>query len=141
MKHFLLQIPQPIYDEMTAQALAELPAECCGMLAGHISEDGSIGLVAQRYPLVNALASPTEFISEPKSMFAAENDRRQKGLEFLAVYHSHPSSAPIPSVRDLERNFSEMVMNLIIGLVDREPMVLGWWLKNDEYSEADWETI
>ncbi len=98
MTPFHLRIPQAIYDEILAQALAELPAECCGLLAGRLSEDGTIGQVSHRYALVNALASPTEFISEPRSMFAAVRDMRSKGIEVLAVYHSHPTSAPIPSL-------------------------------------------
>ena len=46
---------------MIAQAKAEFPNECCGMLAGRRPTDGQTALVEQRYPLVNALASPIEF--------------------------------------------------------------------------------
>lgn len=126
---FLLRIPAPLYDAMIEQARAELPAECCGLLAGRISEDGLLAEVVERYPLINELKSPTEFVSEPRSHLAAERDIRQKQLDVLAVYHSHPSSAPIPSKSDLERSYRPSVMNLIIGFETEVPEVGVWWLE------------
>jgi len=137
---FYLLLPRQLYDEMIAQARAELPNECCGLLAGRIVESGPArqGLVARRYPLINAAGSPTEYLSEPYSMFAAERNRRQEQLEFLAVYHSHPTSDPVPSRTDRERNYSPDVMNLIISLKASEPLVRAWWLTAESYREAEW---
>jgi proteasome lid subunit RPN8/RPN11 len=132
-----LTIPRTIFDAMLAQALAELPAECCGLLAGRI--EGGVGVVSEHYPLVNELRSPTEFVSEPRSMFAAVKAMRAAGTDVLAVYHSHPASAPIPSRRDLERNYSNGVVNLIIGLAGSEPEVRAWWLSASGYRDATFE--
>ena len=134
---FRLVIPRPLYEAMLTHARAELPAECCGLLAGTI--EGDIGRVTDHFPLVNALSSPTEYESESRSRFAAHKAMRANGTEILAVYHSHPSSDPIPSRRDLERNYSEMVVNLIIGLKAAEPDVRAWWLMEDGAQEALWE--
>src|SRR5262245_17238518 len=94
-----LQIPGRLHAEMLAQAVAELPNECGGLLAGRD------GRVTHRYPLTNALASPVRYESDPKELFAAEKDMRRQGTELLAIYHSHPTSEPVPSRTDLERNF------------------------------------
>ncbi len=123
---------------MVAHAQAELPNECCGLLAGTIDTDG-VARITRRYPLVNALASPTEYESEPHSMFAAERDRRSANLEFLAVYHSHPTSDPVPSKKDRERNYMGEVIHFIVGLRDGTPEVRGWWLTVDGQREAEWE--
>lgn len=133
---FRLLLPRPIYDAMIAQALRELPNECCGLLAGTISKDGATAQAAQLCPLVNELRSPTEFLSEGRSMFRAEKTRREAGLEFLAVYHSHPTSAPVPSRKDLERNYSEDVMSLIISLQDDFRWMLGWRLTRGGFRPA-----
>src|SRR5438445_6194355 len=104
---------------MLAQAVAEAPNECCGLLAGTLEGEGPTarsGRVLRRYPLVNTAASPVEFLSEPRSMFEAVRDMRGVGLDILAIYHSHPASGPVPSRTDLERNYSPDVMNLIISL-------------------------
>lgn len=135
----LLEISRSLCDAMLAQARSELPNECCGLLAGTVAE--GVGRVAVRYPLVNAAADPKLFESDPASMFAAEKDMRRRGLDVLAVYHSHPTSPPIPSKTDLARNYSPEVVNLIISLADDEPSVRGWWLTADDYREASWRCV
>jgi [CysO sulfur-carrier protein]-S-L-cysteine hydrolase len=133
---FRLLIPRPIYEAMLAHARAELPAECCGLLAGTIAD--GVGRVTQHFPLVNALNSPTEYESEPRSMLAAHKAMRASGIHELAVYHSHPTSEPIPSKRDLERSYGEHVVHLILGMCG-QPTVRGWWLTAEGAHEAEWE--
>jgi proteasome lid subunit RPN8/RPN11 len=133
---FRLQLQRRTLEEMIAHARAELPNECVGLLAGVI-EDG-VGKVGRRYELVNAAASPREFLSQPESMFAAYRDMHGRGLEILAVYHSHPTSDPIPSRTDLERNYSAEVLNFIISLKHDPPLLRGWWLSENSYREVDW---
>ncbi len=125
---------------MLWQALAESPLECCGLLAGVIHADGTAE-VRLRYPLINAAASPIEFESEPRSHFSADRDIHRQGLEILAIYHSHPTSEPVPSRKDLERNYSPDVMNFIISLVSSPPTVRGWWLTEGNYREAEWTIV
>ena len=134
---FRLVIPRPVYAALLGHARQVLPAECCGLLAGTVVD--GIGRVTLHLPLVNALASPTEYESDPRSMLAAHKAMRQSGTDVLAVYHSHPSSDPVPSRRDRERNYSERVVNLIVGLRGAEPTVRGWWLTADGAQEAEWE--
>lgn len=130
-----LNIPQCVYEGMVWHALAERPLECCGFLAGVIGADG-IAEARLRYPLLNATASPIEFESEPRTLFSALRDIRRQDLEVLAVYHSHPTSAPLPSRKDLERNWSSAVVNLIVSLTTTPPTVRGWWLTVDAYRAA-----
>ena len=71
-------------------------------------------------------------------MFEAVRDMRGVGIEIVAIYHSHPTSAPVPSRTDLERNYSPDVMNLIISLQDGDPQMRGWWLEQNSFREANW---
>jgi proteasome lid subunit RPN8/RPN11 len=135
-----LQLPRSLYEGMLAQARAECPLECCGLLAGVIAEDGT-GLVSERYPLVNAAASPVEYLSEPRSMFAACKDMRRRGVVELAVYHSHPTSAPVPSKKDLAQSYGPGVVNFIVSLTTEPPTVRGWWLEADSFREAEWSLV
>jgi proteasome lid subunit RPN8/RPN11 len=73
-------------------------------------------------------------------MFEAHRDMHSHGLDLLAIYHSHPTSEPVPSRTDLERNYSEAVMNLIISLKSA-PLVRGWWLGADAFQGAAWEFV
>jgi proteasome lid subunit RPN8/RPN11 len=66
---------------------------------------------------------------------------RKRGIDMLAVYHSHPASAPIPSPTDLEWNFYPGTVSLIISLKQSEPEVRGWWLGEKDYREAEWTCV
>ena len=133
---FRLSIPRSLFEAMLAHARAELPAECCGLLAGKV--EAEVGRVTQHLPLVNALGSKTEYESEPRSMFAAYKAMRAAGTEMLAVYHSHPTSDPVPSRRDIERSYDETVVNLIIGMKGPEPDVRAWWIAASGAMQAEW---
>lgn len=128
---------------MIHHARAELPNECVGLLAGRIVEavELRVGRVERRYPLVNEAASPREYLSEPKSMFTAMKDMWAHGLDVLAVYHSHPTSEPVPSRTDLARNYSPDVVNFIVSMAGAEPRVRGWWLTDRDYREAEWDEV
>ncbi len=136
---FQLRLSRSILEEMLAQARAELPNECCGLLAGFLAK--GTGRVEKRYPLVNAAASPVEYLSEPRSMFLADKDMRRRGLRLLAIYHSHPTTVPIPSKKDLANHYSPEVVHLIISLASDEPEVRGWWLTESDYRPADWVSV
>jgi proteasome lid subunit RPN8/RPN11 len=133
---------------MVAQALKERPNECCGLLAGRLGPAGSVpagdiplAQVVRRYPLVNAAHSPREYLSDDRSMLEAVKGMRVLGLEVLAVYHSHPTTDPVPSRTDLERNYWPGVVCFIISLKAAEPLVRGWLLGEADYTPADWECV
>ena len=85
-------IPAEIRRTLEDHARAESPNEACGLL---LFRDGvATGYVAGS----NAAASPYRFELEvdPETWFLED-----EGFE-LAVFHSHPSSAPRPSRTDVE---------------------------------------
>jgi proteasome lid subunit RPN8/RPN11 len=127
-------VPADVLAALIAQAKAEAPLECCGLLAGRIVD--GVAVAEMRYSLVNDAASPVEFVSEARSLFNAVRDIDRRGLRLLAVYHSHPTSRPVPSKTDLERNYSPDVVNIIVSLQTEPAEVRGWWLREDGYAEA-----
>ena len=88
----LVVVPEAIRAELHEHAAAESPNECCGVL---VFRDG----VAERYVRGrNTLASPYRYeLDVDPSVWFLEDD----GYE-LAVFHSHPETAPIPSRTDRE---------------------------------------
>jgi proteasome lid subunit RPN8/RPN11 len=135
-----LLIPRPLLDAVLAHARAERPNECCGLLAGVI-EDG-VGRVTQHYPVRNDLASPTEYATNARDLLTASKAMREAGTDPLAIYHSHPTSAPVPSRKDRERNYwGETAVHVIVGLAGAEPDVRAWWITETEYRPAEWSVI
>src|SRR4051794_31825193 len=97
-----LVIPDIIREELVAHARRELPNESCGLLAGVI--EGDTGRVTSRFAITNDAASPTDYLTNARDLLAAFRSMRADGTEPLAFYHSHPSSAAIPSAKDIARN-------------------------------------
>jgi proteasome lid subunit RPN8/RPN11 len=130
-----LVVPADVLAAIIEQALAEAPLECVGLLGGQI-RDGS-GVVEVRYPLVNEAASPVEFVSAARGMLDATRDLDRRVRTLLAVYHSHPAAAPIPSRTDLERSYSAEVASVIVSLQSDPPAVRAWWLWDRGFEECE----
>jgi proteasome lid subunit RPN8/RPN11 len=121
---------------MIAQARAQAPNECCGLLAGCIS--GGVGRATELWPIGNDLASPTRYQTNANDLLAAFRRLRDLDLELLAVYHSHPSSEPVPSRHDvMENTYGETVVHLIVGLAGAEPEIRGWWIAESGCREVE----
>jgi proteasome lid subunit RPN8/RPN11 len=132
---FQLVIPADVWGEILAQAQAEQPNECCGLLAGR--RTAGLGEVLRRYPLPNAADSPVLYEAESRAHFDAHRDMRQESFDVLAVYHSHPTSAPVPSATDHDSwAHGPEVVCLIVSLTTSPPTVRGWWLEGGQHREA-----
>jgi [CysO sulfur-carrier protein]-S-L-cysteine hydrolase len=141
---FRLVVPSDLLAALIAQARAELPNECCGLLGGtiltsHAVDTLPVAQVVVRYPLANAAASPRRFESDPRQMFDALRDLDRHGLDLLAVYHSHPTSLAVPSRTDLEWNLSPRVVTFIVSLASEPPQLGAWWLTATDFTPAEWE--
>jgi [CysO sulfur-carrier protein]-S-L-cysteine hydrolase len=111
-------IPAEIRAQLAEHARAEAPNEACGLI---VLRDGR----AERYvPGRNTLASPYRFKLDvdPESWFLED-----EGYE-LAVFHSHPETAPRPSRTDVEN----------VGLWSARPYLI-YSLARDEL--AGWTIV
>lgn len=124
---------------MVQHARTELPNECCGLLAG-VREGDALRVLAW-HPLINKAASPTRYLSDDESIVNAYRAMRDAGHEIMAVYHSHPTSEPIPSPTDLEWEYYAFAIHFIVGLSGPEPLVRGWWLNKNAFEEAAWRIV
>ena len=120
-------VPEAIRVQLVEHARAEAPNEACGLVA---FRDG----VAERYlPGENALQSPYRFELRPHD--PADFFLEDEGYE-LAVFHSHPETAPRPSRTDVENiGLWENRPYLILGLASGE--LAGWRIRNGNVEELD----
>jgi len=99
----MIRIRKQELDQIRAHGVRDYPYECCGLLLGHYREDGKV--VSETYPISNAReesAKRNRFLIEPKELMQGEQYARDKDLEVVGFYHSHPDSTAIPSRYDLE---------------------------------------
>lgn len=121
----MLLIPKQFYDALIQQALAEYPNECCGLLAGlpagQASKDSR---VTQIYKMTNTQHSPINYLMDPREQFVAFKEMRKKGLELLAIYHSHPHTQAYPSKTDVRLAYYPEAVYIILSLEDKSKPVL-----------------
>ena len=127
-----LVIPRDYLDAMVAHCVAEAPLECCGLLGG------TKPLVSSFHPLRNASASETRYDADPRDLIGAVQSLRARGAEILAIYHSHPRWAAIPSQTDLRENHYGDVPRIIVSLLADPPEVRVWRLNLESYQELAW---
>jgi len=126
-----LVIPAEIFDEMLAHCKEGYPNEACGILAGNGSE------VSRLYKLTNIERSPVSYLMDSGEQFRVMREMREKGLSMLAIFHSHPSSAPYPSQKDINLAFYDDAVYLIISLVGEEPDIKGFSIKGGTVKEIE----
>ena len=110
-----VRIPAAVVSDMLAHAREEAPRECCGLLIGKGDS------VARSVRARNLDAKATRYLIDPEDHFAAIRGARAEGLEVVGAYHSHPSSAPVPSPTDIaEANGGTDFLYVIVSLVSSD---------------------
>ena len=102
----------------SAQALSVLrahsascaPREACGALLGRGER------VFEALPLINASPTPSvAYLIGARELLSTEREAERLGLEVIGYFHSHPSSAARPSVRDLAEAVPGSVTVIVSG--------------------------
>jgi proteasome lid subunit RPN8/RPN11 len=137
----LVRISRDLVDEMVAHAKADLPNECCGILAG---QDGN---VLKSYRMSNVEASPFRFSMDPGELVRVDTEAGDNGWDLLAIYHSHTGSEAYPSDTDVRiaGGTAELwpdVRYLLVSLMDMDqPSVRVFQISAGEVTEEPLEVV
>lgn len=108
-----LMIPIACWDQMIAYVQSCLPEEACGVAGGAFEENSTrIDLIL---PVINQLHSPVRFRMEPAGQLTALQTIEQKGIELVAIFHSHPVGPQVPSQSDIVEFYYPGVLSIIIS--------------------------
>ena len=128
----MIELNQKVVDAITAHAERDYPHECGGMLIGHFADDKKT--VTETFPLENAReeeARHNRVLILPKDVLRAERYAREKKLDVVGYYHSHPDDKAVPSQYDLDHAlpvWSYVIASVIEGKAED---VLSWEMEND----------
>jgi proteasome lid subunit RPN8/RPN11 len=101
---------------MRAHGEQDYPFECCGLMLGRF--DDGVKRVLETYPISNARAEEAKrnrFLIRPEELMRGEKYAREKKLDVVGFYHSHPDDVAVPSQYDLEHawpTYSYIVMSV-----------------------------
>lgn len=136
----MLILSDELARRIRAQGAESYPHECCGALLGTDGEKGRE--VLDVFPLVNRRDdSPrNRFSISPEDFRAAEKAARERGLELIGWYHSHPDHPPLPSEYDREHAWP-WYSYVIVSVVEREPKQMTCWRLADSRLRFEPEVI
>lgn len=112
-----LVLPRPLADQITREAAAAYPAECCGLIEGRIEEaaQGSVARALACHPTRNLAQNPDRFEIDPAVHIALLRALRGTDRRLIGCYHSHPNGHPKPSATDLGGATEDGFIWLIAG--------------------------
>ena len=99
----MIEIADEHLREIRAHGERDYPFECCGLLIGRFNGDSKV--VVETYAISNAReeeAKRNRFLIRPEELMRGEKYARQKDLEVIGFYHSHPDDRAVPSKYDLD---------------------------------------
>jgi proteasome lid subunit RPN8/RPN11 len=129
----MIRIDKKSIAAVTAHAERDYPHECGGMLIGRFEAEGR-KVVVETFPLENAReeeARNNRVLILPKDVLRAEKYARERKLDVIGYYHSHPESPAVPSQYDLDHALP--VWSYIISSVIEKKVVdiRSWEMEND----------
>jgi proteasome lid subunit RPN8/RPN11 len=109
--------PEP-WAAMVAHARASYPDECCGAMLG--VTDGDTKIVRESVALQNAFegAQAARYELRPEDLLAADKAARDRHMDLIGIYHSHPDCDAYFSATDLQNScpwYSFVVLSIQKG--------------------------
>jgi proteasome lid subunit RPN8/RPN11 len=132
---------------IVAQARAEYPNECCGIIAG--SADPAAGGEPLRYePCRNEAASPYRYTIHPDDAYRVVVAIDDADEAVWGIVHSHVRSAAVPSLTDIGLAQFPDALYLLVSLapgeadpVTGEPSLRAWRIVGREVFEVRLEVV
>ena len=128
----MVAISEKLIEQIEAHGKKTYPNECGGMLIGRFENGGKT--VVELLPMENAMAEAEQhnrILISPRDVMRAERYAREKKLDVVGYYHSHPDCAAVPSQFDLDHALP--VWTYIIVSVEGGKAVdfRAWEMEND----------
>ena len=136
----ILRINGSLTERIRAHATQSYPYECCGAMLG--ADAGEQREVRDLVPLDNQRQdSPrNRFLVRPEDVIRVDKAARDRGLEVLGWYHSHPDAPARPSEFDREHAWP-WYSYLIVSVEAAQPRRMASWRLTEDRSRFDAEEI
>ena len=113
----MIEFEKSAKDQMVAIGEKGFPHEICGLMFGKV---GDIRLVTEVFECgnLNKLKPETRYDMDPKDYLKGEALARQKGLDVIGIFHSHPDHPDKASETDRQAawpGFSYIIMSIQKG--------------------------
>lgn len=126
-----LKIQNGLTDRIRAHAAEAYPHECCGALLGRDSDSAREILDLLPLPNQHGSSPRNRFVITPDDFRRAEAAARERGLDLVGWYHSHPDHPALPSEYDREHAWP-WYSYVIVSVEKGAPRALASWRLSDD---------
>jgi proteasome lid subunit RPN8/RPN11 len=136
----MIRIESEPWAAMVAHARETYPNECCGAMLGATGDDGKTVRVAMRLENSFEGAQAARYELRPEDLLAADRAARERNMDLIGIYHSHPDCDAYFSQTDLQNScpwYSFVVLSIKSGEFDHANS----WLPNFDQTEAAKEEL
>ncbi|MBV9297253.1 MAG: M67 family metallopeptidase, partial [Acidobacteriaceae bacterium] len=114
----MIEIQTKPWQVMVLHAERTYPNECCGAMLGRIQ--GGKKVVTEAVPLENVFSGgqSERYELRPEDLLAADREARERGLDLVGIFHSHPDCDAYFSRTDLKNScpwYSFVVLSITNG--------------------------
>lgn len=96
-----IKIQRAVMGKILEHVKKTYPHECCGLMVGK-SYDNKEVIDSRMIPNINTKRARDRYVMDPKVWNKVDKELREKKLEILGIYHSHPDHPSRPSEFDRE---------------------------------------
>jgi proteasome lid subunit RPN8/RPN11 len=87
----VLKVPQNAYASLRRHGEETYPHECCGILLGHMGDDGVRTVTAvARAGNTRTDSAHNRYNIDPRQLIRIQREGRERGEDIIGFYHSHP---------------------------------------------------
>ncbi|HLK33034.1 MAG TPA: M67 family metallopeptidase [Terriglobales bacterium] len=98
----MLKIDQRCYEQLRRHGEETYPHECCGVMLGTMEGDERVVTAVVRAGNTRTDSPQNRYNIDPRELIAIQRQGREKGLDIVGFYHSHPDHPAHWSATDLE---------------------------------------
>jgi proteasome lid subunit RPN8/RPN11 len=136
----MIEIADQAWREMVEHARSTYPNECCGAMLGTLDDGHKRVAAAMRLENASAGSQRSRYELRPEDLLRADREARQRKMDLVGIYHSHPDCGAYFSETDLKNScpwYSFVVLSIHKGEFDHANS----WLPNAEQTAAEKEEL
>jgi proteasome lid subunit RPN8/RPN11 len=140
-----LKMSSELADSIRQHGAEAYPHECCGALLGRDTEVADRRVYREihaLHPLINRREDSPQnrFSVTSQDVLEAEKDARDRGLEVVGWYHSHPDHPACPSQYDRDHAWP-WYSYIIVSVANKVPEEMTSWRLADDRTDFECEEI
>ncbi len=133
----MLKVSSQDLQIIRTHAASTYPEECCGIILGYLANESKT--VVEVMPTENAWSGETlqntkrrRYTIAPEVMLKVQREARDRSLNIIGIYHSHPDNPAIPSESDRVQAWQEYSY-IIVSVPNGKALELKSWCLDETH--------